>query len=365
MQTINIVTAIDHNFVQHMIVMLTSIKKNANRNYDFRIYVIVDSSFEEENYRLIRECSELMDLNIELIQFNSSLIEGFSLHGHFSLAAYYRVYIAELLDDNVGKVIYIDSDIICNVDISELWKIELESKVIGAVRDLASPQMCELLGIDPGYTYFNSGVLLINLDLWRQLQLTEMVTQYIKNSEFLRFVDQDALNASLFDQVKIIEDQWNAQTNMFIENVFDKQFNIPHIIHYTTASKPWHVSNIHPLKSEYYKYLAHTPFKDFDPLKEASKKLISSKKCIFIFNAGELGGNLEQALGGITGFIDNDPKKWNTIKNGLPVYSIAEVIAKYSKADVGVLIPSVYHKEMSKQLEEHGLVRDVDFVVQF
>ena len=94
-----------------------------------------------------------------------------------TIGAFYRLLIPQLLPDEIDKCIYLDSDIIVNLDINELWRIELGDKPLGAIPESkASSVVFKLYGynkylIHAGFVdyndYFNSGVMIMNLNYFR------------------------------------------------------------------------------------------------------------------------------------------------------------------------------------------------------
>ena len=120
----------------------------------------------------------------------------------FSIATFYRLLIPNTLPSEVKKVIYLDADIIVNLDINELWQIELEDSPLAAGRNIFS------LGIDPlkisgllndGLTkvedYFNAGVLLMNLKTLRNEEDAILTgIKFIGENPKYNLGDQDILN---------------------------------------------------------------------------------------------------------------------------------------------------------------------------
>ena len=92
------------------------------------------------------------------------------------LAGFYRTLIPDFLPADASHAIYLDTDILVNLDIAELWKIDLEDKLIGAIPEAASGFSldkamdvipCKKNLVDP-QKYFNSGVMVFNLDQIRK-----------------------------------------------------------------------------------------------------------------------------------------------------------------------------------------------------
>lgn len=120
---------------------------------------------------------------------------------HFGIASIYRILIPQILSTDIDKVIYLDSDVVVNLDISELYHISLYDKPLGAIPE-------ELNGVAPygvfdvckrGYVndkeYFNSGVLLMNLKVLRKEEkLLRHGIDIINSIPDDKFFDQDLLN---------------------------------------------------------------------------------------------------------------------------------------------------------------------------
>src|SRR5690606_1313781 len=113
---------------------------------------------------------------------------------HFSRANYYRLLIPELIP-LAQKVIYLDADIIMASSISEFQEFDLKDHALAAVADPIY-QWKKDLGMKDTATYFNSGVMLINLNRWKELDISRKAFEFIQTyPDKIRFVDQCALNA--------------------------------------------------------------------------------------------------------------------------------------------------------------------------
>lgn len=373
MNEITIVTSLDNEYAQHCLVMLTSLAIHSKSHKEkIKVYVIAPE-LDKTNQNILKKQSEKLDIKLQLLTFDSTITENFFVSHHLSVATYYRIFIPELLGDEIKKAIYLDSDIVVKDDIAKLWEFDIGEQILGAVHDFAGAYRQKELEIPDEYSYFNAGVLLINLEAWRKSNLTSKLIRFIKrNPEKLKFHDQDALNALLYNTVQYLPYRWNVQTPIFQQQIDDSDLQqaikSPAIIHYTTASKPWHITNTHYYKEEYYKYLKLTPFKDFRPLKEETERLIFTKEYLFIFGAGIIGEKLQKELQkeldfSIVAFIDNDSEKWGKVINNT-IISSPEYLLQFSKENVGVIIASVHHKEIAKQLSSMGFKENEHFVAQ-
>ena len=120
---------------------------------------------------------------------------------HFSIAMFYRFFIPYVLPAKIEKVIYLDSDIIVNLDINELWQIEIADNPLAVVLEIdqgTSPKEASLMcydGVVKEENYFNSGVLVMNLEILHSeedniLEGMKFVGEHPK----YRFLDQEILN---------------------------------------------------------------------------------------------------------------------------------------------------------------------------
>lgn len=269
MEKINIAFTIDRSYIQHIGVLLCSLFVH-NPLKSFQIYLIID--FEE--------CGELKKLKryvaswsheIEVLILDKEKVKNLRLSHHATSAVYYRLLLPELLNNRLEKILYLDSDIIIKKDIQPLWSIELKQHPLAAVQEPLFDRH-RLLNLKVGTPYFNSGVMLLNLPIWRKLKISERAIEFIKaNPEKITFWDQDGLNAILKGNWLKLDYKWNLQSQLFdvpvhyIESssVFKNALKDPAIIHYSSKFKPWHYWCDHPLRAEYYKYLSKTPWKSF------------------------------------------------------------------------------------------------------
>ena len=194
-----IVCSTDDKFVQHCIIMLTSL---VIHNRDVRIYILTEK-LDKKNIQLIKD--EILPYGVDLhfIQVDSDIIKSLPMPEtdtlkHISYATYYRLLMGKILPKDENKVIYLDCDIIINHSIQELWNTDINKYALGAVIQIGDNEDCQRLGISEGKGYFNAGVLLINLDYWRSHNIEERLLEYIAtHREKIKFHDQDVLNASI------------------------------------------------------------------------------------------------------------------------------------------------------------------------
>ncbi|MFB5085887.1 glycosyltransferase family 8 protein [Psychrobacillus sp. PGGUH221] len=371
LDSIHLVVTIDQNFLQHFYVMFKSLLENTDLQSNTIHLHLIHHSIEEKELTNIQKFFSSNQVRIEFYEIELNYLKDFNISEHISLATYYRILIPYLLNNSIQKVIYLDSDMVICKNIRELWSYDIQKRAIGAVIDLQGKGRMEELRIPDDYSYFNAGVLIINLQYWRENNISEKVIDFIKlNPEKLKYWDQDALNAILYDKFYYLPYCWNIQTNAYKIDVLENEIRValkePCIIHYTTASKPWHITNVHPLKEKYHFFLERTPYKKYTMFNNNTTNILNNKKRVFIFGAGETGQiimNFLKDYKNIEGFIDNDLTIRGMERCGKLIYSLNE-IKETNFWDIGVIVSSGHYKSIAEQLKQFGLVEKLDFVHQ-
>lgn len=262
---IPIVLAANDSYVPYVTVLLQSLFRNASSDYNYDI-IILTSDITAEYQNLI--ISQFTDINISIRFFNvSSLVDGKSLyvHRHFTIEIYYRLLIQDIMPD-YDKVLYLDSDMIVLDDISKLYSVDTGNNYIAAVVDTdfagcyngIDPErkkyFAKTLKMDSPYHYFNSGVLIMNLDQFRHHITTEYVFELAESENFL-FPDQDILNIICEGHVFYLDMSWNVMMNwkdkyscrldtvrsaphdMYEAYMLSRKH--PKIVHFAGFQKPW------------------------------------------------------------------------------------------------------------------------------
>ena len=201
-------------------------------------------------------CSELTDIdktNIEYLlsnEFFRGTTEFIDLNirinfGHLNplhkdWTAYGRLVIPELITDTYA--LYLDADLIIELDILQLATVK-PNKILAAAHQgpvrlaLDNYLFVNKLNWAPSTPYFNSGVLLFNIEQWTN-QNTSISLKKISEvySEHLISHDQTILNAICAGEFNHLPDEFNVSwpPNRKVPTHLSKC-----IIHFIGAPKPW------------------------------------------------------------------------------------------------------------------------------
>jgi FkbM family methyltransferase len=189
-------------------------------------------------------------------------------------AACYRLLLPQLLP-TVSRVLYLDADILVADAIRPLWETDLGGRSLGAVTNplfqSMVPRVRDSLGLADARDYFNSGVLLLDLQRLRDSGLAEALLTYARKPPVpIPWPDQDSLNAVLWQHRLPLHPRWNATSGLFelprrympwSEAEVDEAVRHPAIVHFVGAYKPWHYRNRHPYRAHYFAHLSQTAWR--------------------------------------------------------------------------------------------------------
>jgi lipopolysaccharide biosynthesis glycosyltransferase len=201
----NIVFSCDENYAPFLATTIASIILNCTKNDKFSFYVL-DGGLSRLSKAKINALRTYKEFDIFYIPFDYRKVDNCPTMGHFSKAAYFRFFMAELIQ-NADRLLYLDVDLIVTDSLSSIYNIDFENNIIAAVPRNKSDR----LGIK-NQLLFNSGVMLIDALLWRKWKIADkLVTATSKIIERIKMVDQDVLNYFFQNKYKHIDKKWNVK----------------------------------------------------------------------------------------------------------------------------------------------------------
>lgn len=270
--------------------------------------------------------------------------------GRFSIGTFYRLLMVNLLPElGVDRLIYLDADILVNLDIADLWFTRLGDHPLAAVPELEATfgHMVENKHIiESGRVkaedYFNAGVLLLDLDaINRAVEdiFTSGINFLVDNPKCECF-DQDILN------------NWFSTTYLKLDKRFDffvqadrlfvgSKKLAPNIYHYAGQEINFDMTNIYSklffdhfmrtpwfsteLIGQMYEYLRRTNAQMKVTIQQLSALLARRKRAFFI-----------------------EPQVMEPMKQFFGVMSVEEVIDASEKNAAGHLIRSMRESNGTK-----------------
>jgi lipopolysaccharide biosynthesis glycosyltransferase len=271
---VDVVGCMDKRYARHFAAVLASAFSVAAFPERLRFWLVSAEDLGEARTPL-EAIANKHGSRVTFLTLDISRLASAPTNAHISLASYYRVLLPEILPTAMEKFIYLDADLVVRRDLSELFAEELDDDEFVAAVVNPRFRRWEALGMQPEMGYFNAGVLLVNLRLWRKVGMTEQLIQFIQNNTpVLKQHDQDTLNAVFCGRWRRLDLRWNQQYSFFLVparslGIDRAQHKLllrsPYIVHYSGGSKPWSFADDHPMREDYYRALDQTTYSGWRP----------------------------------------------------------------------------------------------------
>lgn len=272
----DIALCFDNNFFMQAGTTIKSVcLSNPEENIVFHLFT---NNIKEDDKEVLNGLLTTSNQQIRFYNIDESTLTGWPEVSRYPRSIYYRFFITQEVPSSVQYILYLDCDIIVRNSLKKLFETDLNNKIIAAVYDKMPFEIDTInrlsLPIENGY--FNSGVLLIDVQQWKTKDITSKLRDLIlKNSKILTFPDQDALNILFNGNWKKLHLKYNFQQGFIYKHtklywrdfkeLYEAQSN-PTIIHYS-GIKPWAQECNNPYKQVWFDVIKHTPWKDFKPIK--------------------------------------------------------------------------------------------------
>lgn len=275
-ERINILIGSDINYAPYYGVMLTSLFMN-NKESKFDVHLLTDDTWTDKETKKYQKLAKKYGSRIFVYKVNDEQMQICPLNpeNHIARSTYYRLSAAEILPQNIEKIIYMDGDMIVCGDIEALWDYDMSGIAIAGAIDPShfDDDTYRRLSFSKQFGYFNAGVEIINLEYWRDNNISSQALSYIvSHQEALPLMDQDVVNTVLANKKAFIPICFNFQT-MYLTKYFSKDFSTefmnevmhtvsnPIVIHYNGGVKPWQWRYYGlPYRKEWLRAYWHSPW---------------------------------------------------------------------------------------------------------
>ena len=254
----NILVTLDSNYIYPLCVMLHSLAQT-NPNGQFDIYVAY-SSLTDEDFENMEKALGGIDATIHKILVDNSIFSGAPVLDRLSKETYYRLLIGDILPADVHRILYLDPDLVVNRDITDFYNLDLQGKTLaGCMHMFGFFDKFNLFRLRVKFKnrYINAGVLLIDLDKWRETVTVPQILDYISaNIKRLWLADQDVINYIFCSSILHIDERLynldektlHKYTSKYAVVKRTKRMHIDsldwvrkntYIIHFNGKHKPW------------------------------------------------------------------------------------------------------------------------------
>ena len=280
--SVNICFVSDEKYAKPLCTSLYSLLYNRDKTRNYDILILQDDIPGEAQEQIHALGKDEPGVSIRFINMRErKKFFPETANAYYTAAINYCLYLFDEMFTNYEKILYFDCDMIFLEDVSKLYDTHLGEKEVAAVRAedlriLSQTRRAIFLdgmpynvdnyrsdGLKMQYAedYFNSGVLLLNLQKARQHITMSQVYELLTGHKYM-FSDQDVLNMLFDGKVMPLDFCWNYTTfvaghlqsgNIHSQTLYaDLQRDKPAIIHYVGKRKPWSTGEI--LREQYEKY---------------------------------------------------------------------------------------------------------------
>lgn len=248
----NILVTLDLNYLPPLRVLLKSLFEN-NAGEAFKIYMLHADIPEGERDKLDSFC-RAHGSTLEEVRVPNEAFSEAPVFSHYTKAMYYRLLAFQLLPADLDKVLYLDPDILVLNHVRPFYDMDISDHLYAGATHSAFVGITKYINqIRLGNTdlaeYFNSGVLMMNLERQRQEISEQEIFSYVKKYEnMLILPDQDVINALYGTKILPVKDtvyNYDARLytiyNLLSGGEYDVDWVLQNTVflHFCGKAKPW------------------------------------------------------------------------------------------------------------------------------
>ena len=196
----NILISVNRNYLDKAKTMLHSLRRNHSED-GITVYSINHSLRGTEINKFRKYLKKHLRMELMVIDISITAFDQLPLDtNRFSIEIYYRVIAQFLLPQTVERNMWLDAEIIICGNISEFYYQDFEGALLAVCPDVNCEDkdiilIKEKLGLTNDHIYFNSGVLLLNIEALRETTTLHEIVQSAQSiAQYLVYPDQDLLN---------------------------------------------------------------------------------------------------------------------------------------------------------------------------
>jgi len=279
---LNVLYQFNERYAPYAGVSITSLFENNKAAKSIYIYILGEDLSVKSIDRL-KELADCYNRTLIFVQTDDLITRMKELNMpsyRGSFAANLRMFVTDIAKD-ADRILYLDADTLVTGDLSKLYDFSI--KTVGMVYDTLSCEHKYDIGHGREDGYFNSGVILYDLNKWRENDFTAKIIDHVANVRAqYPSPDQDLINVVVKDEITVLPAEYNYQPHLRVYSyrTFMKVFApypyyseeevsladanpvILHAFRYI-GEFPWHKGNCHPFTAQFDKYLKLSPWNDY------------------------------------------------------------------------------------------------------
>lgn len=233
-------------YVPYASVTIKSIMNHMNIDDEIYIHILSDD-LSNQSKSVLKKIATGASIDFYFVD-NTSVFSELPVLT-WSVYTWYRLLLPKILDIKIKRVLYLDCDTIVNDNLDYLFSMDLQSKSIAACIDIQAYNKNHYLRLnyDSSLRYICAGVLLMNLDKWRENNLASEIMDFAReNRDKIQWPDQDAINYVCRADKIILPSKYGVLVPFFRSEEFINEhlsemeglMKKPAIVHYA-GYQPW------------------------------------------------------------------------------------------------------------------------------
>ncbi len=287
-------------------VSIYSLLENNKELNRIRIFVI-DDFVSEENRQKMQQCVESYHREIVFISAKEIMespdaakmqeYKGTRKNKH----SFLKLLVFDRLPKDVDHILYLDSDTLVLGSLEPLEGMSFQGKLLAMVMDSLTDKHKTLVGFKRSDQYFNSGVIYVDVQMWKSDNCRDRVIQHALTHSY-GTVDQDLLNVEFKSEIKTLPPEYNFQPHHVAYNEKDYFAAITHeggqyyspeeitkarddirIMHFFRylGEQPWHKGNLHPCTPKFDTYLEKSPWRGYEKQDSTRSSLFEIEEMLY------------------------------------------------------------------------------------
>lgn len=282
---INVLYQFNEAYVTFAGVSMTSLYENNKDIEELDTYILAENISEESKNDLIANAKKY---ERKLIFFETQqLVDYMKQVGipsyRNSYATNMKMFIPQFLNEEIERLIYIDSDTIIMQSIRGFYEMDMQGKPIAMGLDSLGGRHKLYIGFSEADDYYNAGIILYDMKQWREQGCTEQIMDHVKNvrSHYMS-PDQDLINVVLKNNICRFDLRYNLQPHHMVYSVKQMSIFFPQKNYYDSLQVedavknpvifhtfrflgefPWHLNSLHPATKLFDQYLRLSYWKGY------------------------------------------------------------------------------------------------------
>lgn len=258
----NILVSANDRYAMPLAVLLQSLLDTNPRC--MTIYLL-SSELSAQNRETIERLVSEGGSRLVPVSVGDGLFQGLPTLDYISRETYFRLLAADLLPTDVDRILWLDADMVVNGDIFEFYCTGFNGAAVvacphGAAMRPVILENCTTIGIEHPDQYFNAGVMLMNLDAWRQMGVAQKISRVLSAPREMRFPGQDLTNLVFDGRVKTADWRvYNCMVHSILPDEVPELRQSAKIIHYVGRAKPWQFVDV-PLGDVWKSHYDKSPY---------------------------------------------------------------------------------------------------------